>query len=87
MEVKFVPYYFLSILFHYLFQFSFICTFFFFVQTLVKALSVLGPHTRAVLPSVLTEQAKLCQVCTVWTARGFTTHAQLKLKEIDQFNL
>ena len=45
------------------------------------------PHTRTVLPSVLTAQAKLCQVCTVWPARGFTTHAQLKLKEIDQFNL
>ena len=35
-----------------------------------------GPHTRTVLPSVLTAQAKLCQVCSVWPARGFTTHAQ-----------
>ena len=46
-----------------------------------------GPHTRTVLPSVLTAQAKLCQVCSVWPARGFTTHAQLNLKEIDQFSL
>jgi len=34
-----------------------------------------GPHTRTVLPSVLTAQAKLCQVCAVWSARGFTTRA------------
>ena len=36
------------------------------------------PNTRTVLPSVLIAQAKLCQVCTVWPARGFATHAQLK---------
>ena len=35
-----------------------------------------GPHTRTILPLVLTAQAKLCQVCSVWPARGFTTHAQ-----------
>ena len=45
------------------------------------------PHTRTVLLSVVTAQAKLCQVCSVWPARGFTTHAQLKLKEIGQFSL
>ena len=30
-----------------------------------------APHTRAVLPSVLTAQAKLCQVCTVWYCERF----------------
>jgi lipopolysaccharide/colanic/teichoic acid biosynthesis glycosyltransferase len=43
-----------------------------------------GPHTRTVLPPVLTEQAKLCQVCSVRPARGFTTHAQLNLKNTDR---
>jgi len=46
-----------------------------------------GPHTRTVLPSVLTAQAKLCQVCSVLPARGFATHVQLNLKNIDQFSL
>ena len=45
------------------------------------------PHTRTVLLSVLNVQAKLCQVCSVWPARYFITHAQLNLKNIDQFSL
>jgi hypothetical protein len=46
-----------------------------------------GPHKRTVLLSVLTAQAKLCQICSVWPARGFTTHARLHLKNIDRFSL
>ena len=46
-----------------------------------------GPHKRTVLLSVLTAQARLCQVCSVWPARGSTTRAQLNLKNIDQFSV
>jgi len=56
------------------------------IELLEPGKTIRPPHTRTVLPSVLTAQAKLCQVCTVWPARGFTAQAQLKLKEIDKFS-
>jgi hypothetical protein len=59
----------------------------FLVSNIETAVKCKRPHTRTVLPSVSTAQSKLCQVCSVWPARGFITHAQLDLKNIDQFSL